>query len=157
MVADPPNPTTRRRVLLRWSVCAIYVALITWLSLAPATVFNGLTASFTHADKILHFLMYGLLVWLIRWALSGGGWGWRWSGWWVPLVALGYGALMEGAQSLLVRADRSFEVWDMVANGVGALVFWWLASAWQRGRMNQTSAARTALPPIATADSPRNP
>ena len=108
----------------RWGVCAAYVAFITWLSLAPTSLFKPALALFPQADKLAHFLMYGFLVVLVRWALAGRGLRWHPQGLWVPVAALVYGGCMEVAQSLFVPADRSFQVWDMAANGAGALVFW---------------------------------
>lgn len=116
--------------LIRWSVCVVYVVLITWLSLAPTRILKPALHLFPQEDKAAHFLMYGFLVVLVRWAMTGQGWRWRPRGIWVPVAALGYGALMELAQLLLVPADRSFEVWDMLANGLGAFTFWVACALW---------------------------
>ena len=89
----------------------------------------------------MHFLMYGFFVVVVRWAMTGSGVRWRPQGFWIPLAALVYGALMEVGQLLLVAADRSFEAWDMLANGLGALVFWGACNLWSSHR--QRPAART--------------
>jgi hypothetical protein len=124
----------------RWGVCALYVAFITWLSLVPTRFFTPALTLFPQADKVVHFLMYGFLVVLVRWAMAGRGLRWRPQGFWLPLTALVYGALMEVAQLLLVPSDRSFEVGDMLANGLGALVFWGACNLWSSCRL------RTAPP-----------
>jgi VanZ family protein len=120
---------------MRWGVCVAYVALVTWLSLAPSRVFYPALTQFSHADKLGHFLMYGFFVVVLRWAMSGSGMRWRPQGLWVPLTALVYGALMEVAQLLLVPSDRSFEVGDMLANGLGALGFWGACNLWSLCRL----------------------
>ena len=118
---------------MRWGVCVTYVALVTWLSLAPSRIFSPALALFPHADKLAHFLLYGFFVVVVRWAVVGSGVRWRPQGLWVPLTALVYGALMEVAQLLLVSSDRSFEVGDMLANGLGALGFWGAGDLWSLG------------------------
>jgi VanZ family protein len=122
---------------MRWGVCVAYVALVTWLSLAPSRVFSPALTLFPHADKLVHFLLYGFFVVVVRWALTGSGVRWRPQGLWVPLTALVYGALMEFAQLLLVPSDRSFEVGDMLANGLGALVFWGAGNLWSLCRLRR--------------------
>jgi hypothetical protein len=123
---------------MRWGVCVSYVALVTWLSLAPSRIFSPALALFPHADKLVHFLLYGFFVVVVRWAMTGSGVRWHPQGLWVPLTALVYGALMEFAQLLLVPADRSFEVGDMLANGLGALVFWGAGNLWSLCRLRTT-------------------
>ena len=132
-----PSGLSLRVAALRWGVCALYVAFVTWLSLAPTTVFKPALTLFSQADKVAHFLMYGFLVVFVRWAMTGSGMHWRPRGFWVPLAALIYGALMEVAQLLLLPSDRSFEVGDMVANGMGALVFWSACNLWASCRLRK--------------------
>ncbi len=55
---------------LRWGLLLAYVGLITWLSLAPAQTFAGFPVFFPHQDKAAHFLLYGALVSLARWAMA---------------------------------------------------------------------------------------
>ena len=109
----------------RWGLWIAYILLVTWLSMAPREVFENVPSHFAHADKIAHFLIYGLFVLAAPWSINGSGGRWRKHGLWVLFAALLYGALMEVGQLLLVTSGRSFEVWDMFANGFGAFVFWW--------------------------------
>jgi VanZ family protein len=132
---DRPEECSILTAVLRYGVCATYVAFITWLSLTPTRLLRPLLSLFPQADKVAHFLMYGFLVLLLRWASAGCGMRWRPQGLWVPFAALVYGALMEVAQSLFLPADRSFEVWDMAANGLGALAFWAVGSLWSSRRL----------------------
>jgi hypothetical protein len=128
--------------VLRCGVCAMYVAFITWLSLTPTRLLGPVLLLFPLGDKVGHFLMYGFLVLLLRWASAGSGMRWRPQGLWVPFAALVYGALMEVAQSLFLPADRSFEMWDMAANGLGALAFWGIGSLWSSFRMGAASPTK---------------
>jgi VanZ family protein len=104
----------------------LYVGLVTWLSLAPASLVQKTYPRFPHADKVLHFLMYGGLVLLARLAFRDPrhvtiAW------WLVPALAVTYGVLMELGQDTLVRYQRVFELTDVAANGLGAAVFWMLS------------------------------
>lgn len=138
---------------MRCAVCGAYVVLVTWLSLVPGKFFIPAMALFPHADKLVHFLMYGFLVVLVRWAMAGYGLRWRPRGFWVPLAALVYGGLMELAQLLVVTADRSFEGWDVVANGVGALVFWCACNLWSVWCLRPAArATNVGVKPVSEAD-----
>jgi VanZ family protein len=141
-VSNRPGGWSPWLAAMRWGVCVTYVALVTWLSLAPSSIFSPALTLFPHADKLVHFLLYGFFVVVLRWALTGSGVRWRPQGLWVPLTALVYGALMEVAQLLLVPSDRSFEVGDMLANGLGALVFWGACNLWSLRRL-RTAARKT--------------
>lgn len=111
----------------RAGICLAYGLLMTWFSLAPSSLVNRLCPDVPHIDKVAHFMMYGGLVLLARLA-------WpdprslRTPLWILPLAALFYGFLMEVMQSLLVSYHRSFEIGDIVANGLGAFLSWYLIS-----------------------------
>ncbi len=113
---------------LRAVVCLGYLVLLTWLLLAPAAMVGRFYPSFPSADKALHFLCFGGLVLLARFAfpdpqhLTG-------PRWLTPVLALAYGAAVEVTQGLLVQYHRSFEWGDIAANGLGAASFWFL-SGW---------------------------
>ncbi len=115
----------RLPVKLRAGLCLAYGLLLTWFSLAPASLVYRLYPTFRYGDKVAHFTMYGGLVLLARLA-------WpdprtiRIPHWIIPLAALAYGFLMEVLQRVLVQYHRTFEFSDIVANGVGAVVFWYL-------------------------------
>ena len=112
---------------LRVGLCLTYGLLMTWFSLAPASLVYWLYPAFQHGDKVAHFMMYGGLVLLARLA-------WpdprtiRIPHWIIPLAALAYGFLMEVMQSMLVKYHRSFQFGDIVANGLGAFFCWYLIS-----------------------------
>ena len=111
---------------VRWGLLLAYASLVAWASLAPAEMFNRIPLLFLHQDKALHFLIYGVLVSLARWAMAA-----HWAVHPAFLVvvagASAYGGLMEFLQRALVRYHRSFEVWDIIANTLGAVCFWWVS------------------------------
>lgn len=115
------EPTTGRwvRRRLRWfplwrAVGWGLVAVVVYASLMPAPPLPGFSA----ADKVAHVAGYaGLMLWFVqlyqrpaygRVALA--------------LVTLGVG--LEVAQGL--TGYRSFDYWDMAANGLGVVVAWGL-------------------------------
>jgi hypothetical protein len=106
-----------------------YVGVVTGLSLAPASTFSNIPAVFMVPgfDKVVHFLMYGFMVLLVRWALAERE-RFKFAPWAVIGGASAYGLAMEVAQGLLVQYQRSFEWSDAAANAAGAAVFWWLTA-----------------------------
>lgn len=110
-------------------VCfVLYAALLTWLSLAPAEMVGKYSFHFPHADKLIHFCVYGGLVLLARFAFPDP----RHLSirpWIVPVMALAYGGVLDVLQGMLVQYHRTFEWGDVGANALGAIVFWFLASA----------------------------
>jgi VanZ family protein len=103
------------QTLLRWTITASYLVLVTWFSTIPST---GIPL-FPSADKVIHFLLYAVLGALCVWALSG-------LRRFLPrtifctafLMATAYGGLMEVAQYF--TPDRSMELLDAFANAAGA-------------------------------------
>ena len=87
----------------------------------PSGVFDTYAAAF---DKLLHFLAYAGLAWLLAWACqlrpTGGNWR-RTIGLWLLVVA--YGALDETTQLLV---GRSCHLYDWLADVAGATVGMWI-------------------------------
>jgi VanZ family protein len=89
----------------------------------PSKALTGLLVDIgiPHNDKVVHFLMYGVLAILLLWALEvkkmhcalvlG-----------IVLGCFAYGALMEVLQLVAIVGHREFSWADMVANGLGAVV-----------------------------------
>jgi hypothetical protein len=42
------------------------------MMLAPSPKVLNALSLFQHEDKLIHFLVYGVLVWVFRWAVAGG-------------------------------------------------------------------------------------
>lgn len=108
---------------IRAVACVAYFVGLTWLLLAPAATVARFYPHFKHVDKAIHFLCFGGLVLMARFAFPDP----RHlavPGWLVPVLALAYGAAMEVAQGVLVQYHRAFEWGDIAANGLGALSFW---------------------------------
>ena len=111
---------------MRWLITFLYTCLLGWASLTPARNLPLSLPAFAHADKLCHFLIYGILAALLAWSMH------------LPALSPGsakrcvlaaivlttiYGALMELGQGLLKQAGRSFSVGDLLANALGAAVF----------------------------------
>ena len=121
---------------LRWAVLLSYVGLLTWLSLATGRVFAVVPGFVPFQDKVAHFFMYGVLVFLGCWAL-GAQWRPRFSWYLVLASAILYGFLMELLQSLVIAACRAFEFGGWLWNT-------WLPdrrNAWRTGKSDAGSAA----------------
>ena len=129
-MAPPPLPLVRPWLdwpwQLRWGILLAYAGIVTWLSLAPAATFARFPLFISHQDKVIHFLLYGFLVLLARWATTSH-WTVRPAFLVVVVGAIAYGSLMEFVQGRLVNYHRSLEFGDILANSLGALCFWWLS------------------------------
>ena len=109
------------------------------LSLMPSRALKGVLGNIgiPHKDKVIHFVMYGVLGFIVLWAL-------RLKSAKSSLllkVILGcflYGALMEFLQLSVVPGTRDFSWMDMAANGLGAgtatVLFATLRKPWERSR-----------------------
>lgn len=79
-----------------------------------------------HVDKVVHVSLFAILVYLtyLPWKPS---WNRKFlpTAFWIAFAACLYGIAMEFVQKYYVP-HRSFDLWDMVADGVGCLVpyFW---------------------------------
>lgn len=118
---------------IRWLACGFHCVLIALLSLLPAWIFPPSATQVPGLDKVMHLGMYGLLGALLRWAANPG----ESSSprVWLPAAAIGYGALMEVLQLVLGGGTRMFSAGDIMANGVGVVLFWW----WTGWRLRKPS------------------
>jgi VanZ family protein len=107
-------------------VVVAYAGFVTWVSLSPAETFADVPAILLRYDKVVHFVLYGMLASLLRWAMAAH-WAVRPAFLVVVVGASAYGSFMEILQGALVRYHRSFELGDIVANTLGALCFWWVS------------------------------
>lgn len=78
-----------------------------------------------HADKIIHALLYALLAGVLYPALRLSGAGRTRAAWVAMILASLYGATDEWHQASVM--GRSADVWDWVADTVGANVTWLMA------------------------------
>lgn len=98
----------------------VYLALVTWLSLMPASNFSRSLISFPGIDKIVHGVMYLILGFITFLLISDL---WQKSMVKITLTVfildIGYGFLMEYLQLWITSSSRSFEKGDVLANCLG--------------------------------------
>jgi len=113
----------------RWPLVVAAVGLLGAMGLAETQMLSGMGVG-GHSDKVLHFGTFGVLSLLLCYALGP-----------APttrhlksrivlavVATTALGAVMEVGQVTLT-ADRSFEYFDMLANGCGAVLMgmlWWV-------------------------------
>ena len=107
---------------VRRAACAVHLALIAVLSLAPAWLFPPSPPGVPGIDKAVHVGLYGVLGALLRWA-AGPGAGRRAAGW-LPVAGAAYGFLLELLQPWIGGAGRTFNWGDAAANLAGVALFW---------------------------------
>lgn len=110
---------------VRRAACAVHLALIAVLSLAPAWLFPPSPPGIPGIDKAVHVGLYGVLGALLRWA-AGPGAGRRAAGW-LPAAGAAYGLAMEVLQPWIGGAGRAFSWGDAAANLAGIMLFWLVA------------------------------
>lgn len=121
-----PGPDWRWLV---WPQIAIVVVIsqIAYLDLLPVNLLR-----WPLADKVLHFLLFGAVVfWLNLWL---GGRKVALGRWAVPLailLALTVATLEEGVQTF--SSHRSADLLDLTSDVAGMLFFWWLSQRVSRG------------------------
>jgi VanZ family protein len=103
---------------LRLTLSFIYLSCIALLSLLPSKDFPELPL-FSGIDKVVHFCMYFGLTILACWSMHAEV-RHRWY-FIVVLFAIGWGVTMEIFQ-LLMHLGRSFDLYDILANSMGALI-----------------------------------
>ena len=106
------------RQWLRITLSLIYLTLVAFLSLLPARDFPQLPL-FPGADKVVHICMYLGLVVLACWSMHAE----VKRKWYFAIIffAIGWGVMMEVFQYLMLLG-RSFELYDILANSLGALI-----------------------------------
>jgi len=99
----------------------VYAALVAIASLLPSRTFSDVPVYLLHADKLAHFVMYGLFSAILCWTVSPNAGSWR------PFVAVVlfcnvYGFAMEVLQASLPFLERTFSIGDWAANFAGSVV-----------------------------------
>ena len=129
MRVAPPMPANglKTRLLacplwIRKWICAVHLAVIAFLSLAPAWLFPPSPPGLPGIDKVVHVGLYGVLGALLRWA--AGPWAERRAALWLPVAGAAYGFLLEWLQPWIGGAGRTFSWGDAAANLAGIGLFW---------------------------------
>lgn len=108
-----------------WIILILFLCTLPGSAIPKASIFDML-----HMDKVVHFVLFGSTVVLLAYGY------YRQKGvvskralLLLVLAATLYGLAIEFIQKYLV-ANRSFDLYDLLADGVGAatgaLVFWWI-------------------------------
>lgn len=129
--------TGQLRDRLRWLLfpqiaIAILVSMMAYMDLLPRTLLT-----WPYADKVMHFILWGLLAgWLHIW-LPGKGW--QISKQFLPLAVLipfSIATVEEGFQSL--SPLRTADLTDLAADLCGLLLFWWISRWLTRQKISET-------------------
>ena len=131
-------PTIARRLSLLLALG--WMAFIFWES--SSAIQLDLPELFPHEDKLAHLVLFGLLAafWLGSFPTTSTGYRSR-EVWFAILIATLYGALDEWHQSFV--PGRTADPLDLLADGVGALLFAWSLAALMRARLGQSKALRS--------------
>jgi len=125
---------------IRWIVTLAYAAGVFYVSLMPSTG----PEMFPHQDKVVHFVMYAGMAFLLVWLLRVTSLRQRQH---LPLLAavlaIAYGALNEFNQVFV--SYRSAEIADLAANIFGA-VFGAVAGVLAAGKIEARRARMAGLP-----------
>ncbi len=108
--------------IIRWLAPVLWGLVIFVLSLMPGGQGNMLLFGIPHFDKVGHFGMYAIWAFLIFMALCGYPLNSKTKAFWIS-VLLGAitGVALEYGQYFM-HQGRSFELADMIANALGALI-----------------------------------
>ncbi|MGN6508534.1 MAG: VanZ family protein [Chitinophaga sp.] len=110
---------------LGWIILILFLCTLPGSAIPKASIFDML-----HIDKVVHFVLFGSTVVLLAYGY------YRQKGivskralFLLVLAATLYGLAIEFIQKYMV-VNRSFDLYDLLADGVGAgagaLVFWWI-------------------------------
>jgi VanZ family protein len=108
-----------RIAFLRWTSYALYSAALALLCLAPSEALPETPYIFPHADKLAHVLAFGAHAFLFLRATRSRS---RAVLILAFLVTIGYSTVLEFLQPRLWTQTRSFDVMDILANALGAML-----------------------------------
>lgn len=103
--------------IFRFCTTIVWILLIFYLCLLPSSKLPRF--SFEHLDKIAHFILFGVLLFLLCAILKGLNYRYVLSFVLTMMLAI----LIEYAQLAFPNLHRSFELADVIADAVGALFF----------------------------------
>jgi undecaprenyl-diphosphatase len=136
LIAAPPSNRSAWRWLLWPQVAlALLITEMAYLDILPHHFLQ-----WPWADKVLHFVLFGAVVfWLNIW-LEGRTI--NWGSWAVPLavlIAFSVASLEEGLQAFSPVRSAGFD--DLASDLAGMLVFWWLSQKIIAGRRSHVKPA----------------
>lgn len=105
----------------------VFITVITYMSLAPLPELGG-ELWFDHLDKLIHFFIYVIfcsLGFLAIMEFSKNRMSHPRGLLLILIIAFFYGLLIEVLQHFM-PLNRMFEIWDLLANSLGAIMGCWL-------------------------------
>lgn len=111
----------RKYLYTKWPAIFWSVIIFLLLVMPPVNINAEKPLEFSGLDKTIHFLLFGIMVWL---------WGYYQKTvsskrrnltlqlFFIGIIVIGYGIVMEYVQGWV---GRDFDVWDMVADAAGAI------------------------------------
>lgn len=108
---------------IRLGFTGSYLVMIVVLSLLSVDTFEDIPSFFEHMDKVVHFLMYGVLSAVLCWTFSRKNYKPVVYFALVVLFCVSYGVIMEILQGIFKELERSFSWADVTANVLGAIIF----------------------------------
>lgn len=112
----------RKYLTTKWPAIIWSVIIFLLLAMPPLNINQEKPLELSGLDKTLHFLLFGIMVWLWGHYLkttSPAGKNLNVRLTFVTFIAIAYGIAMEYVQDWV---GRDFDVWDMLADGAGAII-----------------------------------
>lgn len=108
----------------------LWTIIVTFLCGTNGNNFAQITLSFSslfEIDKIAHFILFGAQTFFIYWGSKNKNAYHSFNQNMLPAVIIGiaYGIIIEILQAT-VFPNRSFDVWDMLADAIGCLTVWFI-------------------------------
>ncbi len=111
----------RKYLYTKWPAIIWSVIIFLLLAMPPLNINQEKPLELSGLDKTIHFLLFGIMVWLWGYyqkTISANGKKIVWPLIITTLITTAYGIIMEYVQDWV---GRDFDVWDMVADGAGAV------------------------------------
>jgi VanZ family protein len=116
----------RKYLYTKWPAIIWSVIIFLLLVMPPININPKKTIEFSGLDKTIHFLLFGIMVWLWGYyqkIISSTGKNHTLQLLLITVVVIVYGIVMEYVQDWV---GRDFDVWDMVADAAGAVTAFFL-------------------------------
>ena len=116
----------RKYLYTKWPAIIWSVIIFLLLAMPPLNINQEKPLELSGLDKTIHFLLFGIMVWLWGYyqkAIYPAGKSLAVQLIFITCITIAYGIAMEYVQD---SVGRDFVVWDMVADGAGAITGFFL-------------------------------